>query len=123
AGSGIEAIAADCRVRVGNAAFTGGGSARGTGSRIYVSIEDEVKGCFLVEQPWRENLSAVLGELAVGRHLHLISGDNDKERAQLRGLFPPKADLLFNQLPVEKMEYIQSLQAQGYRVCMLGDGL
>ena len=123
AGRGIEAVVANRSVRVGNAAFTGVPSGGGTGSRVYVSIDDEVKGCFLAEQPWRENLHVVLGELAAGCHLHLISGDNDKEKALLRGIFPPQADLLFNQLPVEKMEYIQSLQAQSHRVCMLGDGL
>lgn len=123
AGGGIEAIVAGCRIRVGNALFTDVPGEGGKGSRVYVSIDDDVKGCFLMEQPWRENLRVVLGELAAGRRLHLISGDNDKEKAQLSNLFPAQADLLFNQLPVEKMEYIRSLQTQGHRVCMLGDGL
>ncbi len=123
AGQGLEALVADRRIRVGNATFTDVPSVGGKGSRVYVSIDDEVKGCFLVEQPWRENLGSVLSELAAGHHLHLISGDNDKERTQLRGIFPPQADLLFNKLPFEKMEYVQSLQAREHRVCMFGDGL
>ncbi len=122
-GLGIEATVGNCRVRVGSAAFTGGCSMDENGSRVYVSFNDEVKGCFLVEQPWREDLREVLDELAVFCQLHLISGDNDREKARLRDLFPASADLLFNKLPGEKLEYIQSLQASGNTVCMFGDGL
>ncbi|GGC19045.1 ATPase [Parapedobacter defluvii] len=122
AGKGIEAIVSDYRIRVGSASYTGA-PGNEKGSRVYVSIDGEVKGCFLVAQPWRQNLGLVLGELAKECRLHLISGDNDKEKAQLCSIFPPQADLLFGRLPIEKMEYIQSLQAKGHRVCMFGDGL
>lgn len=121
-GRGIEALVEGHRIRVGNARFTGAGE-EGNGSRVYLSVNGEVKGCLLVEQPWRANLKSVLNELAYGRQLHLISGDNDKEKDELSRVFPPQADLLFNKLPTDKMEYIQSLQARGHRVCMFGDGL
>src|SRR5690606_8387709 len=55
--------------------------------------------------------------------LNLVSGDQDKDREQLRAIFPRGSDLLFNRLPVEKLEYIRSLQRDGRAVCMFGDGL
>ena len=122
AGKGIEGIVAGSQVRVGSAAFVGAKEA-GNGSTVYVAIDDEVKGCFLMEQPWRDKLEDVLSRLVTNRQLHLISGDNDKEKERLRRIFPPQANLLFDKAPMEKMEYIRTLQKDGYNVCMLGDGL
>ncbi|MBK1439588.1 heavy metal translocating P-type ATPase metal-binding domain-containing protein [Parapedobacter sp. ISTM3] len=125
-GKGIEAEVHSNRVRIGSAAFTGARDAAGassTGSRIYIAINNEVKGFFIVEQPWREGLREVMGELAKPYDLHLVSGDNAKERKRLREIFPPDADLLFGKLPAQKLEYINKLQHTGSKVCMFGDGL
>jgi len=122
AGKGIEATVSDRRVRVGSAAFVDACREQPGGS-VYVAIDDEVKGCFSVEQPWRPHLREVLAGLAASRQLHLISGDRDQEKERLRRVFPPQADLLFHKTPMEKMTYIRSLQDQGRKVCMLGDGL
>ncbi len=55
--------------------------------------------------------------------LSLLSGDNDKQRKLLEGLFDKNSELLFEQKPVDKLNYIQSLQAKGKKVMMIGDGL
>lgn len=126
AGKGIEAIVGTDRVRVGSGAFIGvadTGRAVGGGSRTYIAIDGEVKGCFHAERPWRPHLAEVMGGLAEDYGLNLISGDNDKDKAQLGSIFPNGADLLFDRLPAEKLEYIQSQQARGSTVCMFGDGL
>lgn len=124
AGQGIEAVVDNHTVRVGSAVFVGmAGQKAASGSRAYIAIDGEVKGCFVVEQPWRENLGAVLDGLATDYRLHLISGDNDKDKGRLKEIFPQASDLLFNKLPAEKLEYIGALQTRGYAVCMLGDGL
>ncbi|SEK75356.1 heavy metal translocating P-type ATPase [Parapedobacter koreensis] len=124
-GKGIEALVNSNWIRIGSAAFTGASAAGGlrAGSNIHISINGKAKGCFFVEQPWRENLGEIMGELAKGYELHLISGDNAKEKDRLREIFPGNADLLFNKLPAEKLEYIQLLQQAGSKVCMFGDGL
>ena len=121
-GEGLEAWVDGRRIRVGNARFTGA-SGKERGTRVYLSLNDAVRGSFAVEQPWRGHLGNVLGKLADGRQLHLISGDNDRDEAQLRALFPKRSVFRFHQLPDEKMEYIRILQAQGHRVAMFGDGL
>jgi Cu+-exporting ATPase len=53
----------------------------------------------------------------------LLSGDNETDKAQMSGVFNPAAQLLFNQSPHDKLDYIRQLQSQGKKVMMVGDGL
>ena len=56
--------------------------------------------------------------------LHLLSGDNEKDKATLEQIFPDSARLLFHQSPKDKSEYIQTLKSVGKKhVLMIGDGL
>jgi len=124
-GKGIEAIVAGHDVRLGGGAFVGVRHADNAaqGSRVYVAIDGQVKGCLVASQPWRPQLAGVMDSLATDYELHLVSGDHDRDKEQLRAVFPRKSDLLFNRLPIEKLEYIRTLQAAGKEVCMFGDGL
>jgi len=125
-GKGIEAVVADHDVRVGSSAFVGATYSPDDavrGSRVYIAIDGHVKGCLVATQPWRPQLAEVMDRLATDYTLNLISGDHDKDREHLCAIFPPQSALLFNRLPIEKLEYIQALQAGGRAVCMFGDGL
>jgi Cu+-exporting ATPase len=64
----------------------------------------------------------MLATLQSGYDLHVLSGDQAHERKHLSPLFPTE-HLHFNQSPVQKLEYVESLQKQGKKVMMLGDGL
>jgi Cu+-exporting ATPase len=55
--------------------------------------------------------------------LSVVSGDNESERATLEEIMRPGSELLFNQKPEDKLQYIKSLQRQGKKVMMIGDGL
>ncbi|MFK7907547.1 MAG: HAD-IC family P-type ATPase, partial [Chitinophagales bacterium] len=44
-------------------------------------------------------------------------------RANLQSLFGKNAELLFEQSPQNKLDYIQTLQQKGQKVVMIGDGL
>jgi len=125
-GQGIEAVVAGREVRVGSRAFVGAMPTRddaARGSHVFIAIDGCVKGCLVATQPWRPQLAEVLGRLAADYELNLVSGDHDRDREHLRTIFPRRSTLLFNHLPVEKLEYIRSLQAGGKAVCMFGDGL
>ncbi|MEC3881294.1 heavy metal translocating P-type ATPase [Parapedobacter sp. 10938] len=125
-GKGIEAVVAGRDVRVGSSAFVGAMHTQGDavrGSHVYIAIDGHVKGCLVAMQPWRPQLAQVMGRLANNYELNLVSGDHDKDREQLRAIFPRQSALLFNRLPIEKLEYIRSLQTGGSAVCMFGDGL
>ena len=54
--------------------------------------------------------------------LYLSSGDNDSEKEKLLEYFA-KENLLFNQKPGDKADFVQSLQEKGHTVLMTGDGL
>jgi Cu+-exporting ATPase len=55
--------------------------------------------------------------------LHVLSGDNSAEKHFLRETFGSEGDLRFEQRPDDKLSFIFSLQADGKRVIMVGDGL
>ncbi len=125
-GQGIKAVVAGHDVRVGSHAFVGAVHTSGDavrGSHAFMAIDGHVKGCLVATQPWRPQLVEVIGHLAKDYELSLVSGDHDKDREHLRVIFPKRSTLLFNRLPIEKLEYIRTLQGGDKTVCMFGDGL
>ena len=129
AGKGLEGRVGGSVIRMGSPSFvleepeqTHAPSAAGT--RVYVSMDGGFCGNFTVSNHYREGVGEVAGELrADGYAMHLLSGDNDREKDNLKGILGEGAPLRFRQDPGQKLEYIRSLQRQGRRVLMLGDGL
>ena len=93
------------------------------GSKVYVSINGDVLGCFVIKSTYREGLEKIIYLLQSKFKLALISGDNDAERDRIAQLFNSKTDLRFEQKPQDKLDYIKQLQQTGKRVIMMGDGL
>lgn len=93
------------------------------GSRVHVALNGRELGYFIIDQPWREGLSNMIRSFTKSYNLHLLSGDNDKEKEDLQIIFPSSSHLLFSQLPHQKLEFIRNLQDKTYSVCMVGDGL
>ena len=91
---------------------------------IYVGIDDKIKGKFIFNNKYRNNLSEIFCNLeGLGYGLIVLSGDNDGEKEVLRKMLPKSTTLVFNQKPDEKLRYIEKLQKQGKNVMMIGDGL
>lgn len=122
-GKGIEGSANGHTYRVGSAEFAGATDRiNSTHSRVWVSVDGEVRGYFTIHTNLREGIYAMiyrLGEKCVA----LLSGDNDGARSTMAHLFSEKTELRFNQNPHEKRAYIESVQATGKKVLMVGDGL
>ncbi len=93
------------------------------GSKVYVSINGDVLGCFVIKNAYRIGLEKIINQLQSKFKLALISGDNDVERATLTNFFGNKPDLRFEQKPQDKLDYINALQQKGEKVIMIGDGL
>jgi len=53
----------------------------------------------------------------------LISGDNDSAKDLMKDLFLENSNILFEQKPEDKLNYIHQLKQSGDKVMMVGDGL
>jgi len=124
-GQGISAETGGKKVRIGEAGFIRKGTYPNSsgGSEIHLSIDDIYKGYFEIKHAYRVGLAEMLGALHSSYKLHVLSGDNNNERKNLELLFGRKADMHFNMLPQEKLDYIKQLQKHGGKVLMVGDGL
>lgn len=120
---GVQAMIAGKFYQVGSPAFVGAvGTGIGESSTVYVAIDDIVRGYFTIRVKVRENINDMLTRLG-SKCVALLSGDNDADRKRMSSLFNPSVQLLFNQDPHDKQAFIQSLQKEGRKVMMVGDGL
>lgn len=91
------------------------------GSNVYVKINNRLLGYYSVQTQYRPGLPDLLKMLQRQYDVSLLSGDNDSEQLKLKKWFT--SDLLFNQSPQDKLNYIHMLQNKGKTVIMTGDGL
>lgn len=124
AGRGIFGKVNDQACKMGSVEYVTGTAATdgNQASRVYLSLDDEVKGYFTIENLYREGFDALMGELKGKYDIYLLSGDNDAEKEKLSRYFDP-ARMFFNQKAQEKMDFIKTLQEKGKKVLMTGDGL
>lgn len=90
---------------------------------IYVLLDSKPAGYIVLSDTIREESQKMLKQLnTLGIQTVLLTGDNEKA-----------ADTIANQLqidhvyagclPEDKLNYISDYQKQGYKVCMIGDGI
>ena len=92
------------------------------GSRVYLSIDGEVRGYFRVQNKYREGIEEVIKGAGENREVYILSGDNDGEKENLAQFADPD-NLRFNCTPADKMNFIEEKQSGGKKVLMIGDGL
>lgn len=110
-------------MKLGGAEFTNGTNEEKDTSKVHLSIDGAYWGCFRLNLALRDGLEETTRSLMTDYQVSLISGDNDHQKEVLAPAFGGKESLFFNQKPKDKQAYIQSLQKQGNRVAMIGDGL
>jgi len=123
-GMGISGKYKGQKINLGSKLFvTGKKEDQATASHVHVFIGDKVKGYFKIENMYRPGLTEVIEKMKNRYNLFLLSGDNESERKNLEPVFGQDAELLFNQSPTDKMEFINKLKIEGKNVLMIGDGL
>lgn len=124
-GRGSSALVNGERVKIGSVEFVTGRkmNTSSDGSKVYVSINNDILGCYLIKTKYRDELEKLIPALKQKYKLALISGDNNSEEQKLRGIFGSDTEMMFNQLPQDKLNYIRNLQSRGHKVVMVGDGL
>lgn len=120
-GRGVQGEICQRHIKVGSPAFMDKGEADAEG--VYVQVNGEIRGYFVLENNFREGIWKVADYYAQSAELHLLSGDNDREKAMLAPAFKDKGTMHFRQSPQDKLRFIKKLQGSKKRVMMLGDGL
>jgi P-type Cu+ transporter len=122
-GMGIEGHVDGHTVQLGSAEFVKmENHPPAASTRVFVSIDRQVRGYFNIGTQVRAGVGELLTQLN-GRAISMLSGDSEADREKMKQVFPPSAQLHFNQGPHDKLNYISRLQAEGKKVLMLGDGL
>ena len=92
-------------------------------SQVYVARNGQLELLFHVEDQVKPTSVAALRKLQEsGIEVHMLTGDNQfvaREVAEKTGIQHFKADVL----PEDKLSYVKSLQQQGHKVAMVGDGI
>ncbi len=122
-GKGIVGKANEHSIKVGSAAYVGSErSTSVTNTAVYISADEDVKGRFVFKNSYRQGVGQIFEALKGHLKLGILSGDNDGERSQLEQILPEDTQMLFNQKPEDKLDFIKNLQ-QNHSVLMVGDGL
>ncbi len=125
AGQGIAGRYGSTQIKIGSQGFVGhhDNQPATLDTQVHISTNDQYKGCYIFYNNYREGIAPLFAQLAGHTQLAILSGDNDGERNYLESILPSNALLNFNQKPDDKLDFIKSLQEQGKRVMMVGDGL
>ena len=123
-GKGILAQIEDVEVKMGSAAFV---ELLDEDTKQQTSVHIKINGVYLgkyvFNNQYREGLAQLFDTLKKGYQIKVLSGDNEGERSTLEALLPKGTELVFNQKPEQKLEFIKNLQQEGKNVMMVGDGL
>jgi Cu+-exporting ATPase len=122
---GISGLVNNIRINMGSRYFVTGEMSEDENltTEVWVYLQDKVVGHFQLENEYRPGLRELIQKLEKTHELHLLTGDNDAEKANLIQFFGTNKNLHFNQTPTDKLNYIRKLQQEGRKVLMIGDGL
>jgi P-type Cu+ transporter len=131
-GKGIEAKIEGKIIRIGSAEFCASSLPNsaptplervGERTSVHIKIDELYYGQYVFNNQYREGLATLFAELNQNYQIRVLSGDNEGERTSLEKLLPKGIELIFNQKPEQKLDYIKKLQESGRNVMMVGDGL
>lgn len=123
-GKGVQGVKGQSEMKIGSPDFVGYSDEETSGSTsVHISSNDTYKGYYVFQNQYRDGVTTVFNAMDKTLDLAVLSGDNAGEKLRLQELLPKLTPLYFDQTPQEKLEFIASLQEQGKKVLMVGDGL
>lgn len=124
AGLGAEGIIDAHFVRIGTSSFMKRDEDNSeTGTVLWIEINGEMRGYFILQQSLREGLTEMFQRLKQKVKFSLLSGDAAYQKAYFSNKLGHEIEMQFGQKPEEKLAYIRELQSKGNVVAMTGDGL
>ncbi|TQD38687.1 heavy metal translocating P-type ATPase [Haloflavibacter putidus] len=123
-GKGMRAKLNKNAMQVGSASFVGNpAEQKQLDTSVHVKSNNEYKGKYVFRNQYRDGVDQLFKNLSATHKIMILSGDNEGERQYLQEFLPQGTDLLFNQKPEDKLNYIKTLQKEGKKIIMVGDGL
>lgn len=123
-GKGIQATIDGKQIKIGSAFFVEKSEESAVmQTSVHIMIDGIYYGKYVFNNQYREGLDSLFRSLKANYQIKVLSGDNDGEKATLRNILPKGTELVFNQKPEQKLEFIKKLQEEGKNVMMVGDGL
>ncbi|MBI5324563.1 MAG: heavy metal translocating P-type ATPase metal-binding domain-containing protein [Ignavibacteriae bacterium] len=124
-GKGIEAIISGLNIKLGSRLwlsdyFTDDDIPE---SSVLIIINNDYTGYFTLISEYRENINSSMKELGKKYDLSVISGDNESEKNILEQIMPNISEIKFQQLPNDKIKFIEDKKKRNSKVMMIGDGL
>lgn len=122
-GRGIVAWYEEILIKIGSPEFLGVHTVDDQdGSAVYVSVDHKLYGSYRLRNILRPGIGKMIAD--VSRYqTSLLSGDNDNSSSDMRSLLGSHSEMVFNCSPLQKLEYVRTLQESGKKVLMVGDGL
>src|SRR6218665_210112 len=121
---GIQAEISGHQIKIGSAVFVQNSNENNVlQTSVHIAVDGIYIGKYVFHNEYREGLSELFHDLSKNYEIKVLSGDNEGERSVLENLLPQGTELVFNQKPEQKLEFIKQLQLKGKNVLMVGDGL
>jgi len=121
-GKGLLGKIGERQVKMGSAEFIETCEKK-QGTSVYIEIDGVYKGRFVMSNLYRKGLKPMIDNLKKKMNVDVLTGDGDSERQNLKKLFGPESQFHFNMSPMQKLEYVRTIQHSGSKVLMIGDGL
>jgi Cu+-exporting ATPase len=123
-GKGILAEINDVKIQIGSNEFVNESKETSLQQTVvHIKINEIYFGKYIFNNQYREGLELLFKDLNKNYKIKVLSGDNEGERHVLEQLLPKGTELIFNQKPEQKLDFIKNLQKEGKNVMMVGDGL
>ena len=121
-GKGIKGVLKGVEVLIGTAEFVGYIFEKQNNTGAYISINGKIFGFLGIKQNYRIEILSKIKSFVKQYKLFVLSGDNNSERNKLTEWFD-ESNLLFNQTPNDKLQFLKKLKKEGSTTMMIGDGL
>lgn len=121
-GRGLEGWVEDRHIKIGSDSYC---ELRSQNNQTHVNliIDNVHLGTYFFSNVYRHGISSLMKKVQKKYAVSILSGDSDSEYETLRKIINPDSEILFNQSPIQKLEYIERLKGMQREVLMIGDGL